>query len=410
MKRSFWITLAASGTLCALALTVQAVHNRDLSNRIAQAETRSAADPDSKTAAGRQENPGKAGELSLDELIAKLREMPPSPNRTALLRIAAERGGARVYDDEDLMKDVSKPQLAGLIALTDPDRAIELLPSPERPVIQGSCLKCHSEATPKRGSCPRSVPLDDVLALDEGWGMATSIFSQDAEAGLRAYLEMGKRDFSKLGRMNPTLPLLAASGSVPLEDDQVPVMAAAINDPEFASIRSDIINLAMNDALYDRGVAAMAERAESLQLSEADLNRYMGSVIGDGSGRGGRGRTGIDVFFSEPEATLQWVSEVRTPEAQRTMIPKMIVNWAKRDANAAVNWLIEQKPSPVRDQTITTLVTRGPNLAPESAAAWALEIRDERMRSNALQNVVNAWNEQDPQAAQEWLRSNQLAD
>jgi hypothetical protein len=151
----------------------------------------------------------------------------------------------------------------------------------------------------------------------------------------------------------------------------------------------------------------MAERAKSLPLSEADLKAYMDLVIGDGSGSGSTRK--IDIFFTEPEATLQWVAEARSETDQREMIPKMLVNWAKRDAKSAFGWVGKQAPSPLRDASINQLVATSPNLAGESAAAWAMEIRDERMRADALQTAVARWQSEDPAAAEAWLRQQGLS-
>ena len=151
----------------------------------------------------------------------------------------------------------------------------------------------------------------------------------------------------------------------------------------------------------------MAERAKSLPLSEADLKAYMDRVIGDGSGQGSTRK--IDVLFAEPEATLQWVKDARNEEGQRQLIPEMLVNLAKRDANAAFTWLNQQNPSLVRDASISHLVTVSPNFDREFAASWALEIQDEEMRTNTLQTVVKAWRRENPKAAETWLNKQELS-
>lgn len=325
-------------------------------------------------------------QLSADELIAIGCDVQSPDVRRLLTMLAAEQDPEKVYADEELALDwdVGR-EIAGIMAREDPARALGLLPNSKRPEITGSCLQCHGSGKRMRG-CQRSYSQEDKWALAKGWGMATGMFSQDAETGLRAYLELSERDLTRWQKNNPSLPLLAVSGSIPLENNQVPEMAAALDKPEFASIRSEIINLTLNDALYEGGVAAMAERPKSLPLTEADLKRYMDAVIGDGSERGGR-RLELNVFYTEPEATLQWVSEVRSEEDQRKMIPKMVTDWAKRDSEAVVNWLNEQEASPVRDQTIASLVTISPNVDPGSALQWAREIQDKTLREQTLQEI-----------------------
>jgi hypothetical protein len=422
-KGFFWITLAVSVTISAAVMTAQSMKNRSLAEKLAR-QNATAAKPENRSTGGvatavasderiertrtgieklmAESTDGSMAEvlrmvegLSLDELIAVTRDLPSSETRRFLVMLVAEQDALRVSRDKELMGNFYMPEIGRMIAKQNPAQALEGLPKPKPVEFSASCIRCHGEGAKKTGGCIYRVPIGD------GWGIATTLFSEDAEAGLKAFLQMEETDIPSIRKGLSPLPKLAISGSIPLDDAQLPVIAAAINDPEYASIRADIINLTLNDAIYDEGVAAMAERAKSLPLSEADLKAYMDRVIGDGSGQGSTRK--IDVLFAEPEATLQWVSDVRSEQDQRQMIPEMLVNWAKRDANSAVSWLSRQAPSPVRDASINQLVTKGPNLAAESAAAWVLQIQDEAMRTNALQNVVKAWRREDPQAAEAWL-------
>jgi hypothetical protein len=429
MKRPFWITLAVSVSVCAAVLTAQSMKNRSLAEELAR-QNATAAEPENRSPATEataitsderiertrtgieklmaESTDGNMADilrmvdgLSLDELIAVTRDLPPSESRRFLLMLAAEQDALRVSRDEKLMGDFDMPEIGRMIAKQDPAQALESLPKPKPVEYSASCLRCHGEGAKKTGGCIYRIPIGD------GWGIATTLFSEDAEAGLKAFLQMEETDIPSIRKGLSPLPKLAISGSIPLDDAQLPAIAAAINDTGFASIRSDIINLALTDAIYDEGVAAMAERAKSLPLSEADLRTYMDLVIGDGSGQGSTRK--IDILFTEPEATLQWVKDARNEDDQRQMIPEMLVNWARRDANSAVKWLSQQAPSPVRDASISQLVTKGPNLAGESAAAWAMQIENEGMRANALRIATDRWQSEDPAAAEVWLRQQGLS-
>lgn len=429
MKRSFWITLAVSVTVCAAALSMQSMKNRSLAEKLASQnavtgtpENRS---PDGGTSVVssderikrirseietliRDSTNGsmvdilrKVEGLGLDELIAVTRDLPSSDTRRFLVMLAAEQDALRVSRDEKLLGGFYMPEIGRMIAKQDPARALESLPNPEPPQFTASCMRCHGEGATKRGGCIYRVPIGD------GWGIATTLFSEDAEAGLKAFLQMEETDIPSLRKGLSPLPKLALSGSIPLNDDQLSAITAAIDDPEFTSIRADLINLALNDAIFEEGVAAMAKRVKALPLTEEELNRYMDSVIQDGSG--GSSGNKLDILFTEPAETIQWVAEVRSESDQRKMIPNMVLNWAKRDANAAFGWIGRQAPSPVRDASIVELVTKGPNLASESAADWALQIQDQTMRTDALQNVVKAWRREAPQAAEAWLSQQGLS-
>jgi hypothetical protein len=410
MKRSFWITLAVSVTICTAALLMESMKNRSLAEKLASQnaatgtpENRS---PDIGTSvvssderierirSGIEKRMGDspAGSmvdilrmvegLSLDELIAVTRDLPSSDTRRFLVMLAAEQDALRVSRDEKLMGDFYMPEIGRMIAKQDPARALESLPKPKPVEYSASCMRCHGEGATKSGGCIYRVPIGD------GWGIATTIFSEDAEAGLKAFLQMEESDIPSLRKGLSPLPKLALSGSIPLNDNQLSAITAAMNDPEYASIRSDIINLALTDAIYEEGVAAMAERVKTLPLTEEELNRFMESVIQDGSG--GSSGNQLDILFTEPAETIQWVAEVRSETDQRKMIPEMLVNWAKRDANAAFVWVSRQAPSPLRDAAIAELVTKSPNLEQASAEGWAREIQDQALRESTQQELLKA--------------------
>lgn len=408
MKRSFWITLAVSVTVCAAALSMQSMKNRSLAEKLAS-QNAAAGTPENNSpgvapkAASSDERIERARSgiekliqdppagsmvdvlrivegLSLDELIAVTRDLPSSYTRRFLVILAAEQDALRVSRDEKLMGDFYMPEIGRMIAKQDPLRALESLPKPKPVEYSASCMRCHGEGATKSGGCIRSIPIGD------GWGIATTLFIEDAEAGLRALLQMDKSDNSKLRKMNQPLSKLALAGSIRLNDDQLSAITSAMNDPEYASIRADLINLALTDAIYEEGVAAMAERSKSLPLTEEELNRYMDSVIQDGSG--GKSGNNLDILFTEPSETIQWVAEVRSETDQRKMIPDMVLNWAKRDAKAAFGWISNQAPSPLRDATIAQLVTKGPNLDQASAESWAREIQDQVLKESTLQEVI----------------------
>ena len=410
MKRSFWITLAVTVAVCAAALLMQSMKNRSLAEKLAnqnavtgtpeirsQGVAPTAVSSDERIEVARSgieeliEDP-PAGSmvdvlrmvegLSLDELIAVTRDLPSSYIRRFLVILAAEQDALRVSRDEKLMGDFYMPEIGRMIAKQDPVRALESLPKPKPVEYSASCMRCHAEGATKSGGCIRSIPIGD------GWGIATTLFIEDAEAGLRALHQMDKFDNSKLRKMNEPLPKLALAGSIRLNNDQLSAITAAMNDPEYSSIRTDMINLALTDAIHEEGVAAMAQRMKTLPLTEEELDRYMDSVIQDGSGRGSGNQ--LDILFTEPAETIQWVAEARSETDQRKMIPDMVLNWAKRDANAAFGWISKQAPSPLRDATIARLVTKGPNLEQGSAESWAGQIQDQALRESTLQELLKA--------------------
>lgn len=67
-----------------------------------------------------------------------------------------------------------------------------LLSKPEPSQFTASSLRCHGEGATKSGGCICRVPIRD------GCGISTTLFSENAEAGLKAVLQMEESDIPLL--------------------------------------------------------------------------------------------------------------------------------------------------------------------------------------------------------------------
>ena len=84
-------------------------------------------------------------------------------------------------------------------------------------------------------------------------------------------------------------------------------------------------------------------------------------------------------------------------------------NWTTRDPEAAGNWLAGQPAGPARDAGITGLAKAAFDFDPEAALDWATEISDEGFRGEAVEIGLREWMKRDPETARRWANQNGLA-
>ena len=416
MRFPFLITLAISVSACAFALFVQAAGNRSLEQQLANhrglVQQRSNEQVEAETALSNtldrqsQESAEERFERALTsveqliaaeeqelvdlleavrgldatELIEIARRISNSENAAStkerLLLIAARPDTAAVLENEELFGPLTKNSVLAAYGLSDPLAALGLLPpiAPMDPSDAGSS-----------GYQTEDIKLRTHLAI-----LAMGV---DAEAGLRAFLEVRRNDPSKRGVMEP-ITAFAGSGRTPLAERSIPGLVAAIADPEFQPIRDDLIKMTLDHYLQTRGLAAAAAQAESMPLSTNDVRHYVDSL------------KSYNIMKLEPIPTMEWVATALPTAEQLKMVPALFLDWVKQEATSASSWLKEQSPSPVRDQTIASFATTAPSLDNESAALWALEIQDEISRTNTLHTVLEKWRQEDPSAAALWAENN----
>ena len=163
---------------------------------------------------------------------------------------------------------------------------------------------------------------------------------------------------------------MGSLGMPSVPEEAIPGMIDAIGRPEYADLRDDLIEMTLTQTMVDGGVAAVAQRMESMRLSPEELNVSIDNMIRLGG------------MQAEPVAMLEWMAEVRPDK-----VPSAFVKWADRDMQASTGWLSEQEPSPMRDGAIARFAAEASELDAEAAAAWAREIQDEQLRKKTLRRI-----------------------
>jgi len=297
--------------------------------------------------------------LSVDELLAVAADLPVPERasmggsseflydtRAHLIMLAAEQDPMRVLQDENLMEGMEEYAVLRCLAMVDPAAAARLIPERVPPEDQGDRER-----------------------------LGALMLGSDFQRGLALLLEMRVSDPDREDGMKSLTGGLG-QGSIPLPAEAIPELVAAIDNPEFAAIRNDLIKTTLDHHLSETGVVAAARQAEAMALTPEEIKLYLDSV-------------GKELIATEPTATLEWMGKALTTDQQSRDIPAAVVQWADQDMKAATDWLGRQESSPVRDRAIARFATEASELDAEGAAAWAEEIQEEQLREEILRKVKN---------------------
>jgi hypothetical protein len=391
MKRSFLITLMISVSACAVAMMALEARNKSLAERLTDEQAAPAptnppesANPAPMVRTTPEERLDRAVEeikrltsivppgpgnralmeqkefrktlpdllrsvegLSLDELLAVARALPNSSTRKFLVKLAAAQDHQRVLDDETLMAGLSETEVLQALARKDPAAALRNLP-PMKPE--------------NRADNFGSLIANPALAARVQH--ATRLLGVDLKQGLAALQEVheakGTIPFTVMGSFGvPTVP-----------ENSIPGLIEAMGRPEYAKMRTDLIELTVTSTLLNKGVDQVVRHVDAMELTEQELDSTIRTLMKK------------DVMASEPGPMIDWMAEVRPGK-----VPDALITWANQDLDGATTWLSTQDPSPMRDKAIATFARKAAKLDPDSAAQWAGEIQDAKLREQTLKRV-----------------------
>ena len=299
--------------------------------------------------------------LNAEELIAVAKGLPadktegwlgkPS-SRKWLLLLAAKRDPLRIYRDEALMAELAAPNVLEILGREDPVAALRRLPP----------MKKQTGMPDSSGRRIASI-LGDV-ELGVRIRAATRLLGTDPERALQVFSEV----HDNYGQVPPGMsrPL----GSTRLPPGAIPGLLDAMQRPEYAEMRDDLIEMVLMDTLFEGGVELAAERVEEMELTGDELNAAIDEMISN------------EVMEAEPEQMIDWMSELRPDR-----ISSLLSEWAEIDLQGATTWLGQQAPSPRRDRAIAEFARATAGFDREGAAQWAGEIQDERLRAETLREM-----------------------
>ena len=299
--------------------------------------------------------------LNAGELIAVAKGLPddktegwlgkPS-SRKWLLLLAAERDPLRIYRDEALMAELAASNVLEILGRADPVAALRRIPP----------MKKQTGMPDSSGRWIASI-LGDV-DLGVRIRAATRLLGTDLEMGLQVFSEV----HDNYGQVPPGMsrPL----GSTRLPPGAIPGLLDAMQRPEYAEMRDDLIEMVLMDTLFEGGVELAAERVEEMELTGDELNAAIDEMISN------------EVMEAEPEQMIDWMAELRPDR-----ISSLVSEWAETDMKAATDWMIRQESSPMRDKALAEFAGKTSKLDPAAAMAWANEIQNEKLRSDTLRQL-----------------------
>jgi len=306
-------------------------------------------------------------DFSIDEVLALADRIdaPLSDNsggaknqlKTILLLVAADHDPVSVLEREDVRTGSSITAIAlGNLTKRNPGAALDWLEKADLEELANAQL--------------RKVVLSQVLR-------------DDFEAGL-ALLRADSENMTQA---------LATLSETPFPEKSIGQAVVSMRREENAELIPAIVSMIINSVGLRRGVAGAREAAETYQLPEAEVAKFLME-------------TSRSFGTNEAGTTIGWMLDVQTSDQQQHAVPRLIGMWARNDFNAAGKFLGNMEPSATRDLSIEKFSEIVAALDPEAAATWALEIENQELRQEALEGVVQRWRTSAPSAADAWLREN----
>ena len=427
MTKTFWITLATVTALCAGTLVLRSQGNRELTRQIGNERAVLAglerdvrnfetAVPDSPLLGGMVATPG-----SREEAIAEDRAATTPAERVTRARGRLEQLVADLDDISrspaaffrvlpDVLRVIQDLSLDELFALAD---GIEASPSGQVPnplgVTRIILYLLAAEQDPQRAARNEAIMKDsetrdailgvlgrrdskallqwvnssDLNELDRNrlvGATALQLMREDIDKGLVLLRESG------IGNQMNFLGI----GAIPVSPGKLPDLVAAMQKPENADFRRQLLTMTMATAMLEGGVDATRRHVEELGVTDGEVSEFltMGNAFSEGN---------------EAARVLAWMQEVQSPEVWAEALPNAVGQWAQRDYNAAGEWLGKLEPSMAKDIAVQRFVQTVIPIDPPAAVAWAVSIDGEGARAVSLVFAAEQWLLRDRSAAEQWI-------
>ena len=348
MNRTTLITAAATGALCLAALLLQANRNRALAEQVETEDgtvtqlERQAASPGAAPGPVSALNPDAPLPGSIDAAVAEERA-----NTTPQERIdrAVSRIELMVADIGDLDRSPAElfrllPDLLRLVQDLDLDEMIAVADKIDAPLNMNSnsgksAMKMILTMLAAEQDPERILRIPEVMETRQlRMTVLNALARRDPEAARRwmensdlsdgerkqfkqmLTLRLLREDFNAglerlRGGDNDMRQALAMAGQFAVSEDSLPDVIAAMDRPENAELRPNLVDMVLGASIAQGGVARARERVDEMGLSNEDVNAYLGKK----SYMAAQGETG---------ALLDWMSEVQTPEQLATSLPSTI--------------------------------------------------------------------------------------
>ena len=181
------------------------------------------------------------------------------------------------------------------------------------------------------------------------------------------------------------------------------------------------------DEYYKRGFGEASSWAE--QLKDTKLKEAAFSSLSRGLSRDQPGRisswleTHADKGYAvkafenlgkrwsetDPEAAINFFSDLPSGKTQEIGVKSVIGNWAKKDPLTAGQWLNNRPAGPELDSALSVYASTVSNEDGGMAMEWAISISQEKLQQQTIRKVGQQWYRQDKAAVDLWLPESGLS-
>ena len=112
---------------------------------------------------------------------------------------------------------------------------------------------------------------------------------------------------------------------------------------------------------------------------------------------------------TDPEAAINFFSDLPSGKTQEIGVKSIIGNWAKKDPLTAGQWLNNRPAGPELDSALSVYASTVSNEDGGMAMEWAISISQEKLQQQTIRKVGQEWYRQDKEAVDLWLPDSGLS-
>lgn len=118
-------------------------------------------------------------------------------------------------------------------------------------------------------------------------------------------------------------------------------------------------------------------------------------------------RAAMEWASKDASAAMEWAKSIPDEALRHKVLSAEMIAWSETAPESAATLAVDTLPEGrLLEDTVVSIVQRWAQTAPQAAAAWVEQFPDSSLRAAAIENLISQWRQIDPVTAREWLSKN----